>query len=132
MKNILLKFGAWSATLPILLLPAATYAQLSESVTKLDQVKTGLGDDATMSLPELIGNIIRVALGVIGIFLVIQVIYSGYLYMTDKGDAKNVDTAKKRLGTAVIGIIIIVAAYAISEFVLAQIIAATSGTAPSV
>ena len=127
MNRLLLKFGAWSATLPILLLPAATYAQLSESTSNLAIVKGTIGDDVQQNLPELIGSIIRVILGIIGIFFVIQVIYSGYLYMTDKGDAKNVDTAKKRLGTAVIGIIIIVAAYAISDFVITQIINATAG-----
>ncbi|MBI4713659.1 hypothetical protein HY771_00520 [Candidatus Uhrbacteria bacterium] len=119
------KFGAWVSILPILLLPATAFAQLSKSTETLGKVKTKIGADVTSDLPTLIGGIIRVFLGVLGIIFVIYVVYAGYLWMTSSGDPAKVDKSKKMLGQAVIGIVIIVAAYAISEFVINQIIEST-------
>ena len=56
-----------------------------------------------------------------------MVIYAGYLYMMDQGEGKKTEKAKKLLGTAVIGIIIIVAAYAISNFVLSAVTTVATG-----
>ena len=61
-----------------------------------------------------------------GIIFVMMVVYAGILYMTDMGEGKKVDKAKKLLQTSIIGIVIVVAAYAISSFVIAQITNAVS------
>lgn len=127
MKSFFVKIGAWLATIPLLLLPSATYAQLSKSTENLATVKTALGADVSKTLPELIGQFIRVFLGVLGIIFVIYVVYAGYIYMTAGGDDTKIQKSKKMIGTAVIGIILIVAAYAISEFVINAIISATTG-----
>lgn len=121
------KFGAWISALPILLLPTTGFAAegLEASKEALGKIKTEIGTDVSSDLPTLIGGIIRVVLGVLGIFFVIYVVYAGYLWMTAGGEVAKVDKSKKMLGQAVIGIVIIVAAYAISEFVISQIISAT-------
>jgi len=118
------KFGAWVSALPILLLPATAFAQLSTSKTTLTAIKTKIGADATQPLPDLIGSFIKIILGTLGIVFVVYVVYAGYLWMTASGEKEKVEKSKKLLGQAIIGIIIIVAAYAISEFVIDQIIAA--------
>lgn len=119
MKNLFLKFGAWMASLPVLLLPAAALAQLSDAQTELDTVGNAIGADATSNtLPELIGNIIAVLLSVLGIIFVVLVVYAGFLYLTAAGDTDKVKKAKTLLTQSVIGLIIIVAAYAIAAFVI--------------
>ncbi len=119
MKNFFLKASAWLATLPVLFLPAAALAQLSEAQTDLTTVGTAIGTDATTNtLPELIGNIIAVLLSVLGIIFVVLVVYAGFLYLTAAGDDAKVKKAKTLLTQSVIGLIIIVAAYAIAAFVI--------------
>lgn len=119
MKKLFLKMSAWLATLPVLLLPAAALAQLSEAQTDLTTVGTSIGVDATTNtLPELIGNIIAVLLSVLGIIFVVLVVYAGFLYLTAAGDDTKVKKAKTLLTQSIIGLIIIVAAYAIAAFVI--------------
>ncbi len=119
MKNLFLKASAWLATLPVFFLPAAALAQLSEAQTDLTTVGTAIGTDATTNtLPELIGNIIAVLLSVLGIIFVVLVVYAGFLYLTAAGDDTKVKKAKTLLTQSVIGLIIIVAAYAIAAFVI--------------
>lgn len=118
MKNIFLKIGVWLSTLPVLLLPAAALAQLSEAQKDLATVGDEIGTDATNSLPVLIGNIIAVLLSVLGIIFVVLVVYAGFLYLTASGDDAKVKKAKTLLTQSIIGLIIIVAAYAIAAFVI--------------
>lgn len=119
MKNQLSKFGAWASTLPILLLPMSVSAQLTKSSTDLKAVGDTLGQDTSgASLPKVVGNLINVLLSVLGIIFVVLVVYAGYLYLTASGDDKKVEKAKKLLGQAVIGMVIIIAAYSISTFVI--------------
>ncbi len=119
MKKLFLKASAWLATLPILFLPAAALAQLSEATTDLTTVGSAIGVDATTNtLPELIGNIIAVLLSVLGIIFVVLVVYAGFLYLTAAGDTDKVKKAKTLLTQSIIGLIIIVAAYAIAAFVI--------------
>ena len=77
-------------------------------------------------LPTLIGQLINVLLGVLGIVFVILVVYAGFLYLTSQGEEGNVKKAKKLLTQAVIGLIIIIAAYAISSYVISALVTASA------
>ena len=44
-------------------------------------------------------------------------IYGGFVWMTARGNTQAVDTAKDLIYSAVIGLIIVLAAYAITTFV---------------
>lgn len=83
---------------------------------------TGLGEK---DVRETIATIINVLLGILGIVCVVIVIAGGFLWMTAAGNEEKVEKAKKLLGAGVIGLIIILAAYAIAKFVLGQIQDAT-------
>lgn len=92
----------------------------------LSGAKTGLQDATGISgglsdagsLTTLIANGINVVLGVLGILFLIFVIYAGFLYLTDQGEGKKAEKAKKLLLTAVIGLVLIIAAFAISNYVI--------------
>jgi Zn-dependent protease with chaperone function len=74
-----------------------------------------------------IANIIRTAMGLLGIIAVVIVLYGGFKWMTAQGDTKAVDEAKKVLIAGIIGLVIIVSAYAIATFVINSLVAATTG-----
>jgi len=79
-------------------------------------------------LPLLIGGFIQALLGVVGIIFLVLAVYAGFLYMTASGDPTKVKKAKEILTNSLIGLIIIVAAYALTEFIIVQmLIPAVSG-----
>lgn len=86
---------------------------------------TGLG---TKDVRTTVSLIINVLLGLLGIVAVVIVIAGGFLWMTAAGNEEKVDKAKKLLGAGIIGLIIILCAYAIARFVLDQIAEKTTST----
>lgn len=84
---------------------------------------TGLG--GSNNLGVLVGRLINSALGLLGIVLVVIVIYAGFLWMTAQGNDEKVKQAKKMITNAVVGLVLIFAAYAITTFVVNALGAAT-------
>ncbi len=78
-------------------------------------------------LPEMVGNIIKVVLTFLGVVVIVIVIYAGFLWMTAGGNPEDVTKAKQWLTNAVIGLAIILAAYAITNFVITSLLDATTG-----
>lgn len=72
----------------------------------------------TGKITDIIANIIRVALGFVGTLFLLLMLYAGFLWMTAQGDSKKIDSAKQMITGAIIGIMIIASAYAITSFVL--------------
>ena len=73
----------------------------------------------------MIGRLVNIALGFVGIILLGYIIFAGFLWMTAGGDTKKVDTAQAMIKNAVIGLLIVVAAFAISNFVLNSLVNVT-------
>lgn len=92
-----------------------------------DVGKGAYGTDKPKDLPVLVGEYINIFLGLLGIILVILLVYGGYLWMTSMGSQEKTTKAKTLITDAVIGLIIVLAAYAISNFVITQLINATTG-----
>lgn len=66
------------------------------------------GDVATLAcIPVLVHNIINAALAFSGLIALVLIIYGGIMYITSKGDQAKIDTAKKTLTYAIVGLIII-------------------------
>ncbi len=106
-----------------------TYAIDSDLMTgDLDTIgDIGFNEDASAgsSLPERVGNIIQVVLSILGVILVVIVLYAGFLWMTAGGDEKKVDKAKDWMKNAVIGLVIIMSAYAITSYVITKLVEST-------
>jgi len=77
-----------------------------------------------INLYSMAGKVINTALGVIGIVLIIIILYAGYKWMSSGGATDKAAEARKMIFAAVIGIVIILSAYAISNFVLNQLLEA--------
>ena len=109
-----------SAVLPVVALAQGDPWARSEGY--LSDIGTGAGITGTPDLPTIIGNIINIVLGFMGIILLCLILWAGFLWMTAGGDSKKTETATALIKNAIIGLIIIVAAFAISNFVMTQII----------
>ncbi|MEY4722780.1 MAG: Type secretion system pilin [Candidatus Parcubacteria bacterium] len=73
---------------------------------------------ASRGLPDLIGSFVQQAMGLLGIVLVCLVIYAGFLWMTAQGDPDKIKKSKSIITSAVIGLVLIFAAYSITGFVV--------------
>jgi hypothetical protein len=65
-------------------------------------------------LDILISNVIGVLTLIAGIYFLIQLITSGYSWMSSGGDKQSVQTAQKKLTSSVLGLFIVVVAFALS------------------
>ena len=73
------------------------------------------------NLPEAIGLVIKISLGLLGVVFLLLIIYGGYKWMLAKGNQQEVDEALKVIQNAVIGLIIVVAAYTLVDFIFGSL-----------
>ena len=132
--------AASAATVAALTVPVAVFAAAGANPTgaavpggALKNLKQGMADTgaaagvgAAKSLPELVGSYVQQAMGLLGIVLVVLVIYAGFLWMTAQGSEEKIKKAKGIITSAVIGIVLIFAAYSITGFVVDALNAAQS------
>jgi hypothetical protein len=72
-------------------------------------------------------RIIRVALGFLGLIALIIVLYGGFVWMTSAGNEEKISKAKKILTNGLIGLVIILMAVGITQYVLNTLMAALTG-----
>ncbi|MBI4435118.1 hypothetical protein HY630_00450 [Candidatus Uhrbacteria bacterium] len=85
----------------------------------------GLGE---ADLVDTIAQIIRIALGFLGVISVVIILLGGFKWMTAGGNDDKLKKAKQLLFSGIIGLVIIISAYAIASFVIDSIVSATSGS----
>lgn len=105
--------------------PQLAHAQALQADDLFDD---DFGDSAGLGQADLkttIANLIRVVLGFLGIIAVVIVLYGGFIWMTAGGSDEKVGKAKRMLIAGVIGLAIILSAYAITTFVVTSILEAS-------
>lgn len=75
----------------------------------------GLG---TADLASTVVKIVQWVLGFLGLIAVIMILYGGFVWMTAGGNEEKVASAKKIISAAVIGLIVVLLAWAIVIFVV--------------
>jgi uncharacterized membrane protein YwzB len=80
--------------------------------------KTVYGVDEAGDPAVTAARIINPILGLLGIIFIVLMLYAGYLYLTSLGKEEQIKKSKQLIVSAIIGVIIIIAAYAITAFVL--------------
>jgi len=83
------------------------------------------------SVPKIIGNVVKAGLGLVGVVFLILMIYAGIRWMTARGNATFAENAKDTITRAVIGLIIVASAYAITSFVISKVAAGTESSGSS-
>jgi amino acid transporter len=92
--------------------------RLNNNQTAL-RTAAGLQDssDGSATLTKTVATIIKAFLGLLGVIFIIMMLLAGFNWMTAAGEEEKVNKAKSTIQRAIIGLIIIVAAYAITYFV---------------
>lgn len=101
-------------------------AQTTPPDLGLEMVKDDIGLPST-DIRLIAARIIRTALGLLGIVAVVLILYGGFTWMTAGGSEDRISKAKQILVNAVIGLVIILSAYAIASFVISSLVDATTG-----
>jgi len=78
---------------------------------------TGLGERDPR---EIAANIIKIALGFLGIIALVIILTGGFKWMTSGGSDDKIGEAKDMIIAGVSGLIVILAAYGIANFVLSS------------
>ncbi len=99
------------------------FAQLDLGLGEVGEA-TELGDT---DIRTTVGSIINAALGFLGVVAVVIVLIGGFKYMIAGGSEDKVAEAKKWIISGIIGLAIILSAYAITTFVVGELISATTG-----
>jgi len=112
-----------------LILPILTLAVIiCQPVLALTVSETGLettageADLPETDVPSIVGRIIAGLFSAVGLIFFLLLIYGGLLWMTSRGNEQNVTKAKELLISAVIGLLIVLAGYAISRFVISLLL----------
>jgi len=132
-KNVLSK-AMNSLTVAALSLPSLLSAKSVFAATGIlkaedlfggeDRTGSDFADEAGLSSNQLvptISSIIRTALGFLGIVTVVIILYGGFLWMTAGGSEERIKDAKKFIIRGIIGLVIVVAAFSIAQFVIGTI-----------
>ncbi|MFA6429252.1 MAG: pilin [Patescibacteria group bacterium] len=99
-------------------LPVVTFAQTPEALQSAATVATEAGLGGETDLPTIIGRVIYVALGFVGVLLLLILLYAGYLWMTAGGDATKVEKAQAWIRNGIIGLVLIASSFAITSYIL--------------
>lgn len=104
-------------------LPAAALAQLPNQggFTELNG-NVALGNKP---LIQTIGSLINVILGFLGVGAVILVLWGGFKIMMSAGNEEQQATGKKAIAAGVIGLLIVLSAFAIATYVVGSLSNAT-------
>lgn len=109
----------------LLLLPQLVLAGNNPPLNVLDNVAASTGPYAQANndtLVSIVGNVVGIALGLIGIVFLGLMLFAGYNWMTAQGDEEKVGKAKSIIIQTIIGIIIIVGAYASWAFLFEKLL----------
>ena len=79
------------------------------------------GSTVLLEPEDVAALIINGLLSIIGVIFFVLAVYGGFIWMKARGNDKEVERAKEILTNAMIGIILVFAAYAISRFVIAAV-----------
>ncbi|MFA6534213.1 MAG: hypothetical protein WCT37_03505 [Patescibacteria group bacterium] len=90
-------------------------------LTEIGDKAYGAENKEQRDLPFIITSLIRTFLTLLGTIFLVLVIYAGFRWMTAAGNEEQVTEAKDLMRNAVIGLGIILLAYAITTFVFMAI-----------
>lgn len=123
------KLAAFASTLGLaatLAVPAVVFAADDLNANDLgvgaiqSTIKLGSGD-----IRQTAARIINVALGFLGIVAVVIVLLGGFKWMIAGGNEEKTTEAKKLIVSGIIGLAIILSAWAITSFVISRLVTAT-------
>lgn len=83
--------------------------------------KAGLKQTGPEELPTLIGSVLGTGLSLVGVLFFALMLYGGLTWMLARGNSEQESKALDTITAAIIGIIIVLASYAITNFVFKSV-----------
>ena len=108
------KFALIAGSMAALAMPLATHAQASTFSIESIGGQIGIGN---ADLKKTVINILQLVLGLMSLIAVVMVILGGFTWLTAGGNEEKVEKAKKIISAAIIGLIIVLLAWAVVIFV---------------
>ena len=89
-----------------------------EGLGNSNQVGQAFGEDdgTPKDIQEIVALVISVFLQFLGIIFVALIVMAGFNYMTSQGNEEKIEKALSQIKTGVIGLVIIMSAYAITTY----------------
>jgi amino acid transporter len=124
------KFKHYFIILAILMISALSvfhFGQTAKAANSLwdmqdESFKTDVGQmygsDTPTDIRVVIANLIKVFLGLLAIIFLVLILLAGFRWMTAAGNQDQIKVATAQIRNAVIGLVIILASYAITVFVM--------------
>ena len=78
------------------------------------------------TIPGIVGKVIAAGLSLLGIVFFLLILYAGLIWMKARGNTEEVEKAKNIIEGAIIGLVLVTAAYAITNFVFSSLTATSS------
>jgi len=105
-------------TISLTFLPSAS-AQIINTTPLEDttELVTGEANLRMVSIGSLIATMIQAILGLLAAVFLILIIMAGIKWMTAEGNEEQIAQARKNIKSAIIGLIIVLAAYSITYFI---------------
>ena len=120
MKKLFVLIFAFLASFMMVMAPVPVFADCGGVPTKgpngPDEIKKI--NDGEGKLKETVSHVLTAIFGIMGIISAVVIIIAGIMYMTSAGDPGKVATAKKAILYAIIGLIVALSAFAITNFIL--------------
>lgn len=125
-----LSFAATFAIAAAIAIPAVTFAQPAADdpfgVEAVSDSGLNLSGGEGSDIRQTAGRLINVVLSFLGIIAVVIVLVGGFKYMLSGGDESKTADARKMIVAGIIGLAIILSAWAITSFVLDRLLEATA------
>lgn len=118
--------------LSFLILPHFVFGQNFVSELKKSGSGTGLlgvnsSTPGEEQLTNTIATVIEVLLGFVGVIFLVLMVYAGFMWMMARGNEQAIEKAKHLIESALIGLVIVLAAYGITVFVVKRLLGGGSG-----
>lgn len=101
--------------------PLSALAAGPNPLTNMKKIADG-NYNTEKTVMDVVSLVIGTILSILGVLFVIYMFYAGYLWFTANGDEKQVGNAKKIITQSIIGLIVILASYAIYRFVFTALL----------
>jgi hypothetical protein len=90
----------------------------AEGTKKIDPGSIGI--TPVTNADTALSGLLNVVYGGAGILCVIIIVFAGYIYVTSDGNPSNIKTAKNAIIGSVTGLIVVIAAFVITQFIIGR------------
>lgn len=128
MHKIRLMTAAFMAWAMLIAAPVSAQFTTLQDQSGLTESAGAAGLRASEVNPSvIIGRIIGALISLLGIIFVVLLVYGGFTWMTAQGAEDKIKKAKGIISSAIIGLVVVFASYAISQAVISALVVATNG-----